>query len=796
MVNDRSVPRRHRRPAGSASLLRLVTTLGTAGLLAWFSAPPTGAGPLPQPTDVGRFEAAAPVVGPERPVSDPVDDPVAGSTTIPDIAFDGTNHLVVWTDDRTYDVSGYDIYGSRITTQGTVLDPGGIAIVTAPGDQSPASIAFGGGTFLVTWSTGESADIAGTRVSPAGTVLDPGGFAISQAPGIQANPDVAYGDGNFLVAWDDARLAPDGRDVFGARVSPDGTVLDPAGIALSTGPGWQVQPSVAFGVDSFLVAWLDYASPAGADVVGARVGPTGSLLDPAGIPIGDEPGSAGRPAVAFNGTDHLVVWQDGRTTGQGVFGARVDRSGVVLDPDGITVSSVSELVYADPVVTSLGTTFLVGWYDNRSGDFFDAVSARVDGAGRNLDPEGRTISEAVLRFRGEGDRMALAADGSNYFAAWMDVRIGPSEVFGAPISAAGSVLGPGTLIPRAASSQSGSAIAFDGTNHLVVWTDRSGSRADVRAARLSATGRKLDVSDILVSEGRAGVVAGVVFDGVTFVVAWVAGNQIHLTRVSADGYPGAAVPLDPLPGQYLLDVDIVAGDAGVLVTWQEVSRAGSTVRAVRVSRADVVLDPTPLLISDQGSGSSVTSDGHDYLVAWRGGPQPGGVRVTRVTADGVVVDPAGILVAPGFTSDDPAVAWNGSRYLVAWSTSTNGTGWERDIFAARVGADGSVQDQVPLAVATGPGSHEGPRVAGNGHFLIAWRETDGAGRNDVFGARVGDDGAVLDPSGFPIAASAAAERDVALTAGPGATWSTSSTRFVVEQPYGADRVFLRTVSPK
>jgi hypothetical protein len=69
----------------------------------------------------------------------------------PSIAFDGTNYLVVWLDDRSdwY----YDIWGARVDQDGNVLDPVAIAISSLPiynVDLRGPSVAFDGTNYLVT----------------------------------------------------------------------------------------------------------------------------------------------------------------------------------------------------------------------------------------------------------------------------------------------------------------------------------------------------------------------------------------------------------------------------------------------------------------------------------------------------------------------------------------------------------------------------------------------------------------------------------------------------------------------
>ena len=370
----------------------------------------------------------------------------------------------------------------------------------APGYQVYPALAFDGTNYLVAWEdwrSGTTGDVYGARVSPAGSLLDPDGIAISTAANDQRAPAVAFDGANYLVVWGDHRSGTYNSDVYGARVSPAGAVLDPSGIAISTAASHQAFPKLAFDGTNYLVAWYDGRSDIYNDIYGARVSPAGSVLDPDGIPISTAADRQLNPALAFDGTNYLVAWTDARSGGLvDIYGARVSRAGVVLDPSGIPISTAADRQF-NPALAFDGTNYLVAWGDDRSGASWDIYGARVSPAGAVLDPSGIAISTAA----GFQESAALAFDGMNYLVAWSDSRSGDYDIYGGRVSPAGSVLDPnGIAISTAEGAQWYPGVAFDGTNYLVAWGDlRSDTRGDIFGARMSPAGSVLEPDGILIS---------------------------------------------------------------------------------------------------------------------------------------------------------------------------------------------------------------------------------------------------------------------------------------------------------
>jgi hypothetical protein len=158
-----------------------------------------------------------------------------------------------------------------------------------------------------------------------------------------ATPSVAFGRGEFLVAWNQARYNyPSGDDVYGARVTTSGGVVDPGGFPVSETDENQSRPDVAWNGDRYLVVWEE--RPAGsaqedpADVRGRRITAEGALENPIALPIATGPTDQRAPSVATNGP-FLVTWTERREDGDtDVLATDVESSGYIGHPGGFVVA--------------------------------------------------------------------------------------------------------------------------------------------------------------------------------------------------------------------------------------------------------------------------------------------------------------------------------------------------------------------------------------------------------------------------------------------------------------------------
>jgi hypothetical protein len=294
------------------------------------------------------------------------------------VAVGPENTLVTWVDYRRTEDINREIFGTRVGPTGEVLDGDGIPLTGVADGQ--AAVAALDDQFLIVWSRGPN--IYARRMTSGGELLDTQPIVVRTGAG-HPFPELVYlelsaaADGaNFWVAWADDRSMPAGtpehmryeyQDIYAARISPAGRVLDPRGIRICTRQGNQHSPRLSPKAD--FIVWND-ARPARRCIFGSRLNPRGIAQDPNGFEIfRSREHQLTAPDISGNGTGWLVVWGEGMA----IYGAKVTR------PRGLSsifrIGTIMQLT--PPQVETSGRDFLVLWQDGAS-----TVGRRVTAAKR------------------------------------------------------------------------------------------------------------------------------------------------------------------------------------------------------------------------------------------------------------------------------------------------------------------------------------------------------------------------------------------------------------------------------
>jgi hypothetical protein len=255
----------------------------------------------------------------------------------PDVAWNGSSFLVVW--EKTVSSTDHDVLGRRVGADGVVLGASTITISVPITEQlSPTVAAAGtpaaGSTFYVTWADNRNGnyDIYGARVDSNGTIVDPSGKRVTQSTNDEYVPDVAWNGTSFQVVYQYQFSATD-PDILGQQVdSSADPILGPQ--LISTTGASETDPAVASDGTKWLVVWADGRSGNG-DIYGTTLSADGVRENQGGFPIGATASPELSPAVAWKGT-YLVGYIRSGVNVE-VYANRVNGDGTVQDGTGFKI---------------------------------------------------------------------------------------------------------------------------------------------------------------------------------------------------------------------------------------------------------------------------------------------------------------------------------------------------------------------------------------------------------------------------------------------------------------------------
>jgi hypothetical protein len=642
----------------------------------------------------------------------------------PAVATDGSGWFVAWAGKRAN--GNYSIFGSRVTSDGQVLDPSGILISTGEVESVAPSVAFGGTNFFVGWFSNGPGGPRGTRIDASGRVLDPTGLGLSaglpptvtpptyEGGGIvQASSWVAFDDTHYLAVFVTQASPTTSSEIWGSRLSLEGSGGNIWRI--SDGTGIKSFPSVNCRAAQCFVGWATTGS-----TTGARVS-DGVTLDPSGIVIGSA--SHGRPLIGWGGVNWIAGWTTSIGSPNTFEVVRISVAGALLDPTPIPIATdVDWFALGPSPIGPFSSRALVTWAGRTAATGATQASFVENG----VPSASFVLSQPLLD--SPGTSPAAASSNDNSLVVWEDSRDPANRtIYGTRVSPTGTVLDPeGVLVSFEDSLAFGPQVASDGTNWLVTWTERRhGENFNIYGARVAGSGQLLDAAPILIASSDDNQFEPqVAFNGTSWLVTWG----------SFSNFPNAAT---------------------------------------RVARDGTVLDSTGIALAVPTStyrGAIAGGGGQWLAVGTLLEESHLGLYGQRIANDGTVLDPIPfrIAVSAEGSPQDPHAAYGGGQWLVAWDfSSETDTTWT--VLGARVDASGAILDTSPIAF-TDLGAGSRPLVAHDGKdWLVAWHDGRAwlTNAGDVYGARVTAAGEVAEPNGFAIAAASGDERLAALAAGSG-----------------------------
>jgi hypothetical protein len=607
-------------------------------------------------------------------------------------------------------------------------------------------------------------------------------------------PAAVFDGTQYLAVWEDHRLR---RPIlYGGRVTADGTALDPYGFRILDAAPQAVyetvyEPDVAFDGENFLVV-----TEAGGRIHGIRVSPAGEVLDPGGFLIADSVDAA-PPSLVFDGEQYRVAWWQSAPGSEGIYQARVEPNGTVLDPGGVFVYATNEEYSGWPAVhlSFDGTNTLLSWVSDGASNFEEP---HLLVAGRTT-VDGTPLDDPPLLLSPEGvdvDLHAASFDGTNHVVAWAPELSGIRAI---RVTPEGAILDPdGFVVADEGEYQfihRMEMAAWDGRS-MLVWSrhEEEANHPDrVRAAEIATDGstslhpadsfpRALEATVTAHVDGalmlwREGIhafqdqativgtriddagmpVGGVVApaspasrqdviaaasDGENFFILWTdtrdpTGRALHGARVGADGTPLDAETLQPTVGP-VHAAHVVFDGANFVVTWLDPPEFGdgdscASSNNVRVSPAGERLDAQPLKLSPCDRVAGA-SDGAGTLLVGRN-PDEFELWALLLNQDGAVTSE--IVTIPHLPHEGIAAAFAGSDYLVLVPV-------QNQLLGQRITQAGALEGQT-FVIVEGKVHHVSVASGGGNHLVVSDMN------NGIRATLVSSDGQLPDPDGVLVA---------------------------------------------
>ncbi|HEX6849926.1 MAG TPA: putative metal-binding motif-containing protein [Candidatus Polarisedimenticolaceae bacterium] len=301
------------------------------------------------------------------------------------------------------------------------------------------------------------------------------------------------------------------------------------------------------------------------------------------------------------------------------------------------------------------------------------------------------------------ERPAIAWNGVDYALVWKDSRNGDQEIWFTRVTPSGTKVFPEVSLTGACSDCVNPKIAWNGAEYGVVWSqggaiqfrrfDRNGAPIGAALPLNDPAGFSADDSDIVWTGSEFGVVWN----------QWINAIEIRFARLARDG----ALKSRLLP---VTDNSGFGGNAHPRLAWNGTVYGiawegdGGTNQEIFFARMDPrqgLLGKTQ--ITNHGSGAfrpHLAWTGTEWGLVWEDNRTFTEIYFQRVTAAGAETGAELRVTTASGVSKEPSLSWTGSEYGVFWGDDRTG---DPEIWFGRItsaGAKVGVDQQITTAAGT------------------------------------------------------------------------------------------------
>jgi hypothetical protein len=479
---------------------------------------------------------------------------------------------------------------------------------------------------------------------------------LAPAPGARWNLAAASNGTGHLAVWRDGRDSYDG-DIWATRLLSDGRPLDGEGLRLGHAYGFLGErPLVATDMQDYLVVWTGRFG----GLQSARVTRAGAVSIYQWTPDGVW---AYQDAyrLASNGRSYLLIFQDRERPGL---------KAVLLDRHGVPKSG--EIRLDSDVRSLVGTrfgTWLISVRDDgstRIGVLREELFPR-SGASVRMPPLPSTIERAY--------ELRLARDSRGVYSIrryWTGARY--LLIYQRHDEQSGEPLGLPVKIPWPLEEAEDLVVSAVGRALYVAWSARIYDRCQTRQLKLIRVGENGEVENLELPGGAKPDTVAAILEGPAGPLllwsdrryggdpcaptSWPSGIQLYAAVIHGSHWQNGGTVIS-LAQRAQRSPRLMKGPQGHLAVWIETDVTRTLVARLIDPDGRPVTEPLVVASDPEVNDPLIAFDGERFLVAWNDSI---GARARFVAPDGQPLGDAFAL--EGVSVDMNSLFWDGSQYVV------------------------------------------------------------------------------------------------------------------------------------